>query len=135
MDGNTSTTEEEEFIQGLKVEIPDDLKKIENNLELLVDIERLVQDVKQSLSLEKMSELREKVEQATDNVEQSEKLVIKCEKEILEWNIQKKLCKRDCELEEARDLLNDYIGDLTQEKQNTEIELNRNREKQDENRD
>ena len=71
---------------------------------------------------------------ATDNVEQSEALVIKREKEILEWNIQKKLCKRDQDLEEAKNLLVEYLEDLTQEKQNTEIELNRNREKQEENR-
>lgn len=31
--------------------------------------------------------------------------------------------------------MNDYIDDLCQEKQNTEIELHRNREKQEENRD
>lgn len=42
-----------------------------------------------------MNDLREKVEIATENVEESEGLVIKLEKEILEWNAQKKLCKRD----------------------------------------
>ena len=135
MDGNTSTNEEEEFIQALKNEMPELLDNIETNLGLLVEIEKLVPDVKQSMSLEKMNDLREKVEIATENVEESESLVIKLEKEILEWNAQKKLCKRDCELDEARNLLNDFIEDLAQEKQNTEIELQRNREKQDENRD
>lgn len=134
MDGNTSTAEEEEFVQGLKDEMPDDLEKIDMNLSLLVDIEKLVQEVKQSLSLDKMNELRDKVQMATENVEQSEVLVIKRDKEILEWNVQKKLCKRDKDLEEAKELLNEYIDDLTQEKRNTEIELNRNREKQEENR-
>lgn len=135
MDGNTSTNEEEEFIQALKNEMPEVLDNIETNLGLLLEIEKLVPDVKQSLSLEKMNDLREKVEIATENVEESEGLVIKLEKEILEWNAQKKLCKRDCELDEARNLLNDFIEDLSQEKQNTEIELQRNREKQEENRD
>lgn len=63
-----------------------------------------------------MSELRDKVQMATDNVELSEALVIKREKEILEWNIQKKLCKRDQDLEEAKNLLVEYLEDLTQEK-------------------
>jgi hypothetical protein len=135
MDGNTSTNEEEEFIHAIKNEMPEVLDNIETNLGLLVEIEKLVPDVKQSMSLEKMNDLREKVEIATENVEESEGLVIKLEKEILEWNAQKKLCKRDCELEEAKNLLNDYIDDLCQEKQNTEIELHRNREKQEENRD
>lgn len=79
MDGNTSTAEEEEFVQGLKDEMPDDLEKIDMNLSLLVDIEKLVQEVKQTLSLDKMTELRDKVQMATDNVEQSEALVIKRE--------------------------------------------------------
>ena len=63
-----------------------------------------------------MNDLREKVEIATENVEESEGLVLKLEKEILEWNSQKKLCKRDTELEESKNLLNDYIDDLCQEK-------------------
>lgn len=115
--------------------MPEVLDNIDTNLGLLVEIEKLVLDVKQSMSLEKMNNLREKVEIATENVEESEGLVIKLEKEILEWNIQKKLCKRDIELEEAKNLINDYIDDLFQEKKNTEIELTRNREKQEENRD
>lgn len=86
MDGNTSTNEEEEFIQALKNEMPEVLDNIETNLGLLVEIEKLVPDVKQSMSLEKMNDLREKVEIATENVEESEGLVIKLEKEILEWN-------------------------------------------------
>ena len=68
MDGNTSTNEEEEFIQALKNEMPEVLDNIETNLGLLVEIEKLVPDVKQSMSLEKMNDLREKVEIATENV-------------------------------------------------------------------
>lgn len=86
MDGNTSTNEEEEFIQALNNEMPEVLDNIETNLGLLIEIEKLVPDVKQSVSLEKMNDLREKVEIATENVEESEGLVIKLEKEILEWN-------------------------------------------------
>jgi hypothetical protein len=58
------------------------------------------------MSLEKMNDLREKVELATESVEENENLVVKKEQEMLEWNLQKKLCKRDCELEEAKNLLN-----------------------------
>lgn len=52
-----------------------------------------------------MNDLREKVELATESVEESEKLVVKKDQEILEWNIQKKLCKRDCDFEEAKSIL------------------------------
>lgn len=53
-----------------------------------------------------MNDLREKVELATESVEENEKLIVKKEQEMLEWNLQKKLCKRDSELEEAKNLLN-----------------------------
>ena len=53
---------------------------------------------------------------------------------MLAWNPQKKLIKRDFELDEIANLCHDFLEDLMQERQNTEIELERNREKQDENR-
>ena len=80
-------------------------------------------------------DLKDKVNIAQENVEESENLVSNLEKEILEWNAQKKLAKRDQELEEIQILCSDYIDDLSQEKQNTEIELEKNIEKQDENKD
>jgi predicted nucleic acid-binding Zn-ribbon protein len=46
MDGNTSTNEEEEFIQALNNEMPEVLDNIETNLGLLIEIEKLVPDVK-----------------------------------------------------------------------------------------
>ena len=46
MYGNTSTNEEEDFIQALKNEMPEVLDNIETNLGLLVEIEKLVPDVK-----------------------------------------------------------------------------------------
>lgn len=61
-------------------------------------------------------DLKDKVNIAQENVEESENLVSNLEKEILEWNAQKKLCKRDQELEEIQILCTDYIDDLTQEK-------------------
>lgn len=45
-------------------------------------------------------DLKDKVNIAQENVEESENLVSNLEKEILEWNAQKKLAKRDQELEE-----------------------------------
>ena len=56
-------------------------------------------------------------------------VVNKFEKDSLGWNGYKKLRKRDGELDEASGLLNYYLEDLMQERQNTEIELERNREK------
>jgi hypothetical protein len=42
-----------------------------------------------------MNDLKEKVNIIQKSVEESESLVNKLEKEILEWNAQKKLCRRD----------------------------------------
>ena len=134
MDGNTSTNEEEDFVLALRREMPEVLENMETHAGLLKETEKLVPEIKQTMSFEKMNELREKVNIATENVEESESLVKKLEKEILEWNTQKKLCKRDQELEEVKHLCLELIEDLTQEGQNTEIELQRNREKQEENR-
>ena len=133
MDGNTSNKEEEDFISALKTEMPEVFENIETTLELLKEIEKLVQDVKQTLDTEKAIELKKKVDIANENVEESEGLVSKLEKEMLEWNALKKLIKRDTELEEIAHGCHDLLGDLIQEKSNTEIELQRNQEKQTEN--
>ena len=129
MDGNTSNKEEEEFISAMKNEMPEVFENIETTLELLREIEKLVQEVKQTLDTNKAIELKSKVDIANENVEESEALVSKLEKEILEWNALKKLIKRDTELEEIAIGCNQLISDLTLEKQNTEIELQRNQEK------
>lgn len=46
MDGNTSNTEEEEFIYALKNEMPEVFENIETTLTLLKDTEKLVSEVK-----------------------------------------------------------------------------------------
>lgn len=46
MDGNTSTTEEEEFIYALKKEMPEVFENIEVTLNLLNDIDKLVKELK-----------------------------------------------------------------------------------------
>lgn len=95
MDGNTSGKEEIEFIDALKVEMPEVFENIETTLGMLKEIEKLVGEVKQTLSIEIMTDLKEKVNIASENVEESEGLVHKLEKEIVEWNAQKKLSRRD----------------------------------------
>ena len=103
--------------------------------DLLSEIEKLVSDLKQALDSDKMSLLTQKAEQATENVEEAESLVNKLETEIIEWNAVKKLTKRDSELEEVAQQCSELFEDLTQEKSNTEVELEKNQEKQDENKD
>jgi phage shock protein A len=52
--------------------------------------------------------LKSEVDDATQKVEQCEGLVNKLENEIIEWDSQKKLCRRDEELEEIDNLLMDF---------------------------
>lgn len=113
MNGNTSNSEEDEFIQALKVEMPEVFENIETTLNLLVEIEKLVSEVKKTMNVEKMTDLKEKVNIASENVEESESLVNKLEKEIVEWNAQKKLCRRDQELDEIKNLTSSFLEDLT----------------------
>ena len=103
--------------------MPEVFENIETTLELLKEIQKLVQDVKQTLDTEKAIELKKKVDIANENVEESEGLVSKLTSEILEWNALKKLIRRDAELEEIGHGCHDLLGDLIQEKSNTEIEL------------
>jgi hypothetical protein len=81
-----------------------------------------------------MNDLKEKVAIASENVDESESLVSKLHKELLEWNACKKLFRRDQELDEIQMLCGDFFEDLSQEKLNTEIELEKNLERQDENK-
>ena len=60
---------------------------------------------------------------------------MKLEKEIIEWNAMKKLQRRDNELDEIQLLCTGFLEDLGQEKYNTMVELEKNKEKQEEHRD
>ena len=93
-----------------------------------------MEQVQKSADITKMDPIRKRAAKAQESVEELEAIVNKLDKEMLNWNGQRKLTKRDVELEEAVNLCNDFLEDLMQERQNTEIELERNREKQDENR-
>jgi len=136
MEGNTSNGEEEELIEGIKNELPDVFDNIQNTLKSIQEIDALVSDLKKGgISPEKMDQLQELVSSVQENVEESETLANKLEKELLEWNAQKKLARRDTELEEIQNLCSEFIEDLNQEKTNTEIELEKNLEKQEENKD
>jgi hypothetical protein len=95
MDGNTSNGEEEEFVVAIKKEMPETIENIEIELNKLKDVEKLVAEVKQTLNVDKMTELKKKVGIASENVDESESLVNKLHLELLEWNAQKKLFRRD----------------------------------------
>jgi hypothetical protein len=95
MDGNTSNNEEEEFIFALKKEMPEVFENIQTTFALLGEIDRLVTEVKYSKDSEIMLSLQDKGDIASENVEEAETLLNQLEKEILEWNAQKKLQRRD----------------------------------------
>jgi len=61
MDGNTSNSEEEDFISAMKEEMPEFLENIETTFGLLQESDRLGAEVKQTLDSAKMSSLLEKV--------------------------------------------------------------------------
>ena len=112
----------------LKNEMPEVFENIETTLSMLKDIDHLLLEVKTSLSVDKMTDLKGKVDIASENVEETESLVQKLESEIIEWNAQKKLCRRDQELEEITNLTDQFITNLNTEKNNTATELEKNRE-------
>jgi|TARA_B110001450_G_C17567011_1_gene459220 paraquat-inducible protein B len=73
--------------------------------------------------------LKSEVDDATQKVEQCEGLVNKLENEIIEWDAQKKLCRRDEELEEIDNLLKDFQNDLTAETEQMYPKLEQNTRK------
>ena len=73
--------------------------------------------------------LKSEVDDATHKVEQCEGLVNKLENEIIEWDAQKKLCRRDEELEEIDNLLKDFQNDLTAETEQMYPKLEQNTRK------
>jgi len=116
MDGNTSHNEEEEFIDALKEEMPEVFKNIESNFDLLDNIDEMIKEVKETKAIDTMQLLKNNINDAHVKVEQCEGLVNKLENEIIEWDAHKKLCKRDEELGEISNLLNEFKDDVKQEK-------------------
>lgn len=115
MDGNCSRNEEEEFIEALKDEMPEVFKNMDANFEQMDDIDSMIVEIKQSKSIEVMQQLKIEVDDVSVKVEQCEGLVNKLENEIIEWDAQRKLCRRDEELEEIDHLLRDFKSDLENE--------------------
>jgi len=116
MDGNTSHTEEEEFIDALKEEMPEVFKNIEGNFDQLDKIDNMIEDVIKNRDIDTMQELKGQIDDAQTKVEQCEGLVNKLENEIIEWDATKKLCRRDEELGEIDGLLKEFRADMTGEK-------------------
>lgn len=112
MDGNTSHTEEEEFIDALKEEMPEVFKNIEGNFEQLDKIDAMIEEVIKNRDIETMQDLKGQIDDAQTKVEQCEGLVNKLENEIIEWDATKKLCRRDEELGEIDSLLKEFRTDL-----------------------
>ena len=126
MDGNTTSNEEDEFIDALKDEMPEVFKNIDFNFDQLDSIDALLQDVIKTKDIEKMQQLKKEVDDATNKIEQSEGLVLKLENEIIEWNALRKLCTRDEELHEIDTLLKDFDDDLKDEYGLMDRELKKN---------
>ena len=101
MDGNTTATEEDEFIETLKAEMPDVFKNVDLNFEQIDSIEEMIKEVEASKDIEKMKLAKSEMDDATHKVVESEGLVVKLEQEIIEWNALRKLVKRDEELDEV----------------------------------
>ena len=99
MDGNTSNNEEQEFVSALSQQMPEVFGNIETTRGYLNEIDELVMDVKKTLDVEKMNILTDKVAVVSENIDEFDELEQKLEREILEWNAQKKLTRRDEEFE------------------------------------
>jgi len=112
MDGNTTTNEEEEFIDALKDEMPEVFKNIEANFGLLDHIDSELKLVLKYKDINKMQAVKKDLDEASVKVDQCESLVVKLDNEVIEWDAFKKLCRRDDELNELEKLVEDLSKDL-----------------------
>ena len=98
MDGNHSD-DEYEFVNALKAEMPvvdDELVKLVMKVD---DIEEIIDNVHQTRDKETMKTLRSKIQNAEELLEEKESLLVKLEPEIVQWDPQDKLTRRDEELD------------------------------------
>ena len=114
--------------------MPSQLEHIQECIDEVGQLEKEIAAIRRAAKVDGLNEAKQRTDQVSQEIEAIEGVVNKLEREMLAWNAQKKLIKRDVELDEITNLCNDFLEDLMQERQNTEIELERNREKQEENR-
>ena len=102
---------------------------------LLKEVDKLLIEVKHSMDVDTMTDLQDKSNQAGENVDEAEALLNQLEQEIFNWNASKKLQRRDRELENIVSHCNTIYEELTQERNDALVEIDKNREKKEENRD
>ena len=100
MDGNTSTTEEDEFIEAMTQEMPNVYKNIDSNFKMLAEFEEAIGAIEKNRDPNELIKIKTRMENLSQNVTETEGLANKLEAEILGWNAHKKLIKRDVELDE-----------------------------------
>ena len=100
MDGNTTTEEEEHFVDAIDGDMPGVLTEIRGVYAQLNKIDSMVAEIRKNQEPKVLEELKREIEDAALKVDQNERLVNKLENEIIEWDAHRKLCKRDEELEE-----------------------------------
>ena len=123
MDGNCSNTEEDEFINALKEEMPEVFKNIEANFKQIDIGEKMIDETRASDDEAKLKALREFLDKESKKIQETEVLLDKLISELVEWNSHRKLIKRDEELESLEVQIADGINEFENEKQNMEAKI------------
>ena len=114
MEGNESD-DEGEFIDVLQAEMPAVLKEMGDCITAIEDCEKLLEELKQKKSVELMKRLQEDANAAEKMLEHKESLSGKLEPELIQWDPQAKLERRDGELDEVEDLVDQFENKLNHE--------------------
>ena len=123
MDGNTTDSKEDVFVESIKDDMPNVFASIDNNFINISTIDRMLDAVLTTKDVQKMDQVKKKIDSTSKTLEESEALVLKLEGELIEWNARNKLIRRDEELVELDELVNDFKDELTKEYNNIQIEL------------
>jgi hypothetical protein len=122
MEGN-ETDDEGEFIDVLQAEMPSVLKEMEDCISSIEDCEKMLEELKKNKSIDLMKKLQEEANTAEKMLEHKESLAAKLEPELIQWDPQAKLERRDHELDTVEDMVGNFEDKLNHEQSYFEKEM------------
>jgi hypothetical protein len=103
--------------------MPAVLKEMTEAINSIEDCEKLLEELKKQRTVQLMTQLKDALNQAEKMVEHKESLSGKLEPELIQWDPQSKLERRDHELDTVEDMLDQFESKLNKEQAYFETEM------------
>jgi len=115
MDGNTSNNEEEEFVIALIDEMPQIFTKIDGCEAQLAEFAVIIQQCQKNKDSKLLMKLKDMIDDLSRQADEIDDLANSLETELIEWNAQRKLIRRDEEIDECEEILRDIGQEMEDE--------------------